>query len=322
MDQNLLLSAERLTLSPDIQRGCVHHDTFVIKNVPAAAYLRVSKDQASVLQSFATGSTVPEAFASLLKNRLCLPVREFYELVVKAHQAGILHSPNTRRPVRQAMRWPGLRAGFLLWPTVLMMVAALTWLAVRAPLLTGGWGPLMIGLGAALAALSIGRMLSASIMVGFGGEVYPCKSMGALIWVHGRWDLSDTRLLKPAEQALVTVVENLPLTLCLLATLWWFPSTAASVAAVWLLAWRPWGAGLPRRLANLLSRYPHLDTDTRFLFLPNQRPQLHWRPWWRRWDWRVCAIELAWAAGWALLVARIVLGALGLSFVEVATDWS
>lgn len=321
MDQNLLLSAERLTLNPDLQRGCVHHDTFVIKNVPAQTYLRVSKDQATVLQAFATGSTVPEAFAALLKDRLCLPVREFYELVVKAHHAGILCAGQLRRPVRQAIRWPGLNAGFLVWPTIVLIVTSFVWLGVRAPWFPDGWGPVAIGFVAALAALGLGRMLASSIMVGFGGEVYLCKPLASMVWLRGRWDLSDARLLRPSEQMQVAVAGNLPLTLCLLAALWKFPSMAAPVAVIWLLVWRPWGAGMPRRLANLLSRYPHLDTDSRFIFFPNQRPQLHWRPWWRRWDWRVCALELVWAAGWSLLVARIILGGLGLSFVEVATDW-
>jgi CRP-like cAMP-binding protein len=94
------------------------------------------------------------------------------------------------------------------------------------------------------------------------------------------------------------------------------------MAAVWLLLWRPWGAGLPRRLAGLLSRYPSLDTDSGFLFQANQRPQRHWRAAWVRWDWRVCAIELAWAAAWTLLVARLALYELGLSFMELAEDWS
>jgi CRP-like cAMP-binding protein len=70
-----------------------------------------------------------------------------------------------------------------------------------------------------------------------------------------------------------------------------------------------------------LSRYPHLDTDTHFLFLANQSPQLHWRPWWRRWDWRVCALELMWAATWSLLVAQVIFHGLGFSFMTVAGDW-
>lgn len=320
MDQNLLLTVERLSLNPDVQTGWSAHKTFVIKNVPAQTYLAVSAGQAAVLQLFAKGSTVPEVLSRLLGDAACPPLREFYELVVKAAQAGVLCAGPARTPPRKAIRWPELRAPFLFWPAAGAALASLVLLALRGPHL-GTPAPLVAGFGIALAALTLGQMLAAALLVGAGGEVYPKKRSASLALLHLRFDLRDGRLLRPVEQLSIALAANLPLTLCLLAASWKFPQAALPIAAVWLLTWRPWGAGLPRRLANLLSRYPDLDTDTGFLFLPNQRPQLHWRPWWRRWDWRVCAIELVWAAGWSLLVARIVIDELGLSFMEVAGDW-
>lgn len=318
MDQNLLLTVERLTLNPDIQRGWVANEVFVIKNVPAQTYLTVSLPQAEVLQAFAEGSTVPAAFARLLQSRGCPPLREFYELVVKACDAGILGGSSLRKPVRPPLNWPALRADFVLWPAAALAAGAFGWLAVRPPYLPGAWGPAVSGLAVALGMMSAGQMLAASLLKGAGGEVYPG-------WRPAGWplkfDLRDSRLLRPREQALIALAGNLPLTAALLVALGRFPQAALPVAAAWLLGWRPWGAGLPRRLAGLWSRYPHLDTDTRFRFSPNQRPQRHWREWWRRWDWRVCAVELGWAAGWTLLVGRVMLGELGLSFREVATDW-
>ncbi|MFA6960293.1 MAG: cyclic nucleotide-binding domain-containing protein [Opitutaceae bacterium] len=321
MDQNLLLTAEKLTLNPDVQRGWVSRGAFVIKNVTAQAYLTVSNEQALVLDAFAEGRTVPDVFARMLRDRFCLPLREFYELVVKAHQAGILCSTRSRKQPRRAIRWPSVRAFFLLWPSAFLAAVTLVWLACRTPLIVMAWEPLVMGFGVAMVALSMGQMLAGAMLAGAGGEVYPCPFLVSLGWLHLRLDLSDTRLLRPQEQALVVLVSNLPLSLALLAVSFRFPSEALSLAGVWLLAWRPWGAGLPRRLAALFSRYPYLDTDSQFLFLPNQRPQLHWRDWWRRWDWRVCAVELGWAAGWSLLVARITLDGLGLSFMDVFTDW-
>jgi CRP-like cAMP-binding protein len=322
MDQNLLLTAEKLTLNADIQRGWVTNRAFVIKNVPAQTYLVVSAAQAVVLQAFAEGSTVPAVLARLLQSRECLPLREFYELVVKAYRADILCAGSVRKPVKKPIRWPAVKAGFLLWPSVLLAAAVFIWLMVRAPLVPQEWPPLAVGTAVALVMLSLGQMLSAALLVNAGGEVYAGRRLAAVAGLHLRFDLRDIRLLRPGEQVLVMLAGNMPLTIALLVALCQAPFTAAPLAAVWLLAWRPWGEGLPRRLAGLLSRYPHLDTDREFLFLPNQRPQIHWRPWWRRWDWRVCAIELAWAAGWSLLVARLVLDELGLSFMEVATDWS
>ncbi|HSI08905.1 MAG TPA: cyclic nucleotide-binding domain-containing protein [Rariglobus sp.] len=321
MDQNLLLTVEKLTLNPDIQRGWVANKTFVIKNVPAQTYLTISAAQAVVLQTFAEPVTVPDAFARLLRGRDCLPLREFYELVVKAHQAGILCAGTVRKPVRKTVRWPALRAGYILWPAWVLVAAVFVWLAVRVPVLRADLTSLFIGAGASLVALILGQMLAAALLAGAGGEVYPKKRMATFAGLHLRLDLRDSCLLRPGERALIALGESLPLTVALIAGLCQLHELVLPMAAVWLLLWRPWGAGLPRRLAGLISRYPQLDTDSRFLFLPNQRPQHHWRAAWLRWDWRVCLIELVWAAAWTLLVARLVFGEMGVSFMDVADDW-
>ena len=321
MDQNLLLTVEKLTLNPDIRRGWVANKAFVIKNVPAQTYLTVSAAQAVVLQAFAEPITVPDAFARLLRGRDCLPLREFYELVVKAHQAGILCAGTVRKPVRKTIRWPVWRAGYLLWPASLLAAAVFVWLAVRVPVLPADLISWPVGAGASLAALVLGRMLAAALLAGAGGEVYPKKHMATFAGLPLRLDLRDTRLLRPGEQVLIVLGESLPLTAALIAGLGQFHDLVLPMAATWLLLWRPWGEGLPRRLAGLLSRYPQLDTDFGFLFLPNQRPQHHWRVAWLRWDWRVCLIEIVWAAVWTLLVARLVFGELGISFMDVADDW-
>ncbi|MBC8039276.1 MAG: cyclic nucleotide-binding domain-containing protein [Opitutaceae bacterium] len=321
MDQNLLLTVEKLSLNPDIQRGWVANKSFVIKNVPAQTYLTISAAQAVVLQTFAEPITVPDAFARLLRGRDCLPLREFYELVVKAHRAGVLCTGTMRKPVRKTIRWPAWRGGFLLWPTVALVVAVFVGLAVRTPLPPADWISPAVGACVALVMLSLGQMLAGALLAGLGGEVYPKKQLGTLGGWHLRLDLSDARLLRPGEQALIALAGSLPLTAALLLGLCRFPSISLPLAAAWLLVWRPWGGGLPRRLTALISRYPHLDTDSGFLFLANQRPQRHWRAAWQRRDWRVCVIELVWAAVWALLVARVALCELGLSFMEVAEDW-
>jgi CRP-like cAMP-binding protein len=321
MDQNLLLTIERLFLNPDIQRGWVANRTFVIKNVPAQTYLTVSAEQA-VLQVIAEGSTVPAAFARLLEGRECLPLREFYELVVKAHQAGILCAGKVRKPVRMTLRWPAFKAGWLVWPGATLAAGAGMWLTMRAPVVPEEWGPMAAGTAAGLVMLSLGQMLAATVLAGAGGEVYAGRRREWLTRLHVRLDLGDRRLLRPSEQGAVDLAGSLPLSAALLVVLGWFPQVAAPMVVMWLLAWRPWGAGLPRRLAGLLNRYPFLDTDSNFLFFSNQRPQRHWREWWRRWDWRVCLVELAWAVAWTLLVARLVLDGIGVSFTELTADRS
>jgi CRP-like cAMP-binding protein len=134
-----------------------------------------------------------------------------------------------------------------------------------------------------------------------------------------RLDLRDRRLLRPTEQATILLAMQAPLSLTVLAALLWAPSVVPVLGLVWMFLWRPWGGGLAQGLAALISRTPRLDTDSNFLFHLNQRPQLHWRPWWKRWDWRVCAMELAWAGIWTGFLAKLVLGALGMGFYEAVS---
>lgn len=316
MDQNLLLTAEKLMLNPDIQKGWSAHGAFVLKNLPGQTYLLVSNAQAAVLGAFTQPSTVPDVLARLLRERTCLPLREYYELVVKAYEAGVLITGQSRKPVRNTVPWPSLKVNpqLVIGSAATLTLVTFIQLVIRPPMVAETWPRVAIALALALVVWGLGRMLAAMFLVGIGGGVYGRFSASL------PFDLRDARLFRPLEQALIILGGNLPLTLWVLGLQLNFSSMAAPAAVIWLLAWRPWGQGIPRRLAGLLSRYPHLDTDTAFKFVPNNRPQLHWREWWRRWDWRVCAIELAWAAVWSLMVAHLALRELGLSFMDL-NDW-
>ncbi len=325
MEQNLLLTAEQLKLSAELQSGWCSRGGFVIKNVPAQVYMAVNREQAVVLDAFAEGATVPEVFARLLRERRCPPLREFYELVLKAVQAGILCSGPSRRPPRSALNWPGWQPPHgALGLAAATAFAALIGLAWRSLETTGDWSMAGVIAGSlvALVGLFAGQALAATILAGAGGEIYGRSVSKSLFLKHLRLDLRDRLLLRPMEQVLILLAGQAPLSLIVLAALVWAPSLVPPLGLAWMFLWRPWGGGLAQGLAALLSRTPKLDTDSNFLFHPNQRPQLHWRPWWKRWDWRVCAIELAWAGIWTVFLAKVVLGAMGVGFYEaVSRDW-
>jgi CRP-like cAMP-binding protein len=322
MEQNLLLTAEQLKLSTELQSGWCSRGGFVIKNVPAQVYLAVNREQAVVLDAFSEGSTVPEVFARLLRERRCPPLREFYELVLKAVQAGVLISGPSRKPPRSALNWPGWQPGQrALWPAVASALAALAGLGWRSLETTVVWSTAGVIVGAVVAAIALaaGQALAATILAGAGGEVYGRPLSKSLFFVHARLDLRDRLLLRPMEQVLILLAGQAPLSLITLAALVWAPSVVPPLGLAWMFLWRPWGGGLAQGLTALISRTPRLDTDSNFLFHPNQRPQMHWRPWWKRWDWRVCVIELVWAGIWTAFLAKLVLGVLGVGFYEMVS---
>jgi len=101
MDVNLILSAQTLCLAPQLKRSGLINGLFVLKNVPAKTYLRVSPEQWIILQQFVVPRTVPAVLGSTIRNRQCLRLGEFFELILKALRANILLEPGIGpEPVR------------------------------------------------------------------------------------------------------------------------------------------------------------------------------------------------------------------------------
>src|SRR5688572_32986794 len=94
MDQhaNLLLSAEVLRRENGIIRGQSVGNSVAFKRIRSQTYLIVDKLQAGVLAEFAQPKNVPEALENCISTRKCPSLGEFYDLILKAHRAGMLRS--------------------------------------------------------------------------------------------------------------------------------------------------------------------------------------------------------------------------------------
>src|SRR5471032_2391237 len=93
MDLNLILSAQTFCLPPQFQLSQRINGLLVIKNVPAKTYLRVTPEQWMILKQFEKPRTVPDVLGEAIQERQCLPLSEFFELILKALQAHILLDP-------------------------------------------------------------------------------------------------------------------------------------------------------------------------------------------------------------------------------------
>lgn len=90
-DQKTLLSTVSLRLSPLCKVVKYGPGRVVVKQVPGRAYLHLSGLQWDALRSFGElGLTVPQVLFKLISDRSCPPLREFYEVVLKAVDAAIL----------------------------------------------------------------------------------------------------------------------------------------------------------------------------------------------------------------------------------------
>ncbi|MCS6301482.1 MAG: hypothetical protein H2170_15540 [Opitutus sp.] len=195
VDQRTLLTASTLRLSNQLRIAHTRPDRVIVKYQPGRRYLVLTPLQWQALETFAEGRTVPGVLLELIGQRRTIPLREFYEIVVKAFDAGILQM--SQQPVPPAVApavWRGSTQGKpARWLALLAMAAASITIILRPLPLPQHAGHLAIGWLLTCVAISLGYLLAACVVRGAGCEVYHPQ----LLWrrtIHPRFraDLDDT----------------------------------------------------------------------------------------------------------------------------------
>lgn len=318
-DTNLLLSAEKLQLEPGLLRGCHVRGTFALKRVSSQTYLAVSELQARVLEEFTQARNVPDALESCIRRRTCPPLREFYDLIVKAHRVGVLRSeelesegppPILRPPARWFVSLPP-KAGLALCGAG--VIATLVALALRVPVLSLAARDLFSGWLSVCGALSLGHLLAASALRGAGCEVHRPHLRWLTFTPHFAIERDDRCMTDRIGRAAILALTLLPLALATAAALWLHqPWVAFPLVALFVLC-RPVGRTIAGGLLLLLRREPLLATDSAPLFDARLSLVEQWQVAWRRFDGRVAAIQCALGLLWALALGFIAYRTVGLS---------
>jgi CRP-like cAMP-binding protein len=330
-DHDLLLSAEHLRLESGLARGEAMRGVFTFKRIPSRTYLTVDALQAQVLDEFSQSVNVPTALENCIRKRTCPPLRDFYDLVLKAHRAGVLRAeeigaegpPDARhRPVGWA---PKLPARLWLALTILGSLAAAAAGALHPPSIPSalrGWAE---GWAVACGALSLGYALAASVLRGAGGEVYRPHLRWLSFTPHFAVDLDDSCMVGRGARAAVFAAVLLPLALTSAVALWQQAAWSLVPALALLFALRPVGGGAISRLLPLLRRRPPIDTDRAPLFDAPMEVLEEWRTLWRRFELRVAAVQVVAALAWTFALGVAAERFLGISFVQVWAEraaWS
>jgi CRP-like cAMP-binding protein len=319
MDEQIALTVETLRLNPALRRSGNRERTtaggevFVVKNLPARKYLTVTAEQWALLQNFVAPSTVPMVLRTAFRNRTCLPLREFYELVLKARRAGVLEAGgHDDRMGPRATAWP---VAISPWLPVILACASfapaiilLTLLPLGQP---GTWQDFAIGWGMLMAALSIGYFLAASVLRGGGGEIYGCGFHLLHPIPHFKTELWDACMTSRFTEAGVICSRMFPVMAAAGLLSWSRPEWSLPLQLALLVMLRPFFGGNIPRLLFLILRGRVPDSHKDFLFSLN-----------RRWRARVklslskmspgyIAARLAWGAAWIVLLVTVALRALG-----------
>jgi len=320
LDTNLLLSAERLQLEPGLVRGKNVRGTFTLKRVSSQTYLVVNELQAHVLEEFTQPCNVPDALENCIRRRTCTPLREFYDLIIKAHRVGVLRSeeldaegppPVLRPPVRWLVSLPP-KASLLL--ACASLVATLVTLVLRVPVLSLHGLDLLYGWLAVCGALSLGHVLAASTLRGAGCEVHRphlrwITLAPRLRWLtftpHFAFELDDRCMADRIGRAATLAVTLLPLAVTTTVALWFRQSwVLVPLAALFVFCW-PVGDTVAGNLLLLLRRRPLLATDGAPLFDARLSLIEQWRVAWERFDGRVAAVQCGLGLCWGLILGFI-----------------
>jgi CRP-like cAMP-binding protein len=313
MDEQLVLTAQTLRLNPDLRRADAAGEVFVVKNIPSRKYLTVSMEQWNLLRNFANPATVPDVLRAVILNRTCLPLREYYELVLKAHRAGVLQSQHQLHPQARAVRWfLSLNAWIPIFFTVLSLAAAIALLALRPFPLPGEWPQpalfnLLVEWVILAAALSLGQVLGAAVLKSGGGEIYEPRFRWLRPIPYFGVSFDDACMTTPLTQTGIWCARLFPVAASA-AALWFYrPEWGALHVVTLLVMLRPFADGCMPAMLSTLCRGLVLDTQKNFLFSLNRRWKVRIKFGLSRLSIPYLAARLAWGLLWIVLVVFVAL---------------
>ena len=273
MEINLLLTAKRLELAGQLTQSEPSGGVIVLKNVPERTYLTITPKQWKLLAMFRQPQTVPRLLETIIEERQCPPLGEYYELILKAVRARILIEADQTQGLVEASNWPvALRPQKLRYAVWTLLAVGLGFTVALHPVLPVNVVQASASLGAMILAIFLGAALSASFLSGAGGEIYLSKR---------RWiDLVDVCMLPPADQRIVLLA---PMTLMATATgllTWQRPEWSFFPFVGLMLQLRPVLNGPVNRMIRAGAEPRLSDAEHSFLFPLNRTPRRRWRLLW------------------------------------------
>lgn len=270
MEINLLLTAIRLQLAPQLAHGELAGGLRMVKNIPERTYLAVTPKEWQILALFQEPQTVPHLLETVIEQRLCPPLGELYELVLKAVREKILVEANHIAVTVPAANWPvSLRPKPLRHFLGALLLVGLVLTAALHPAFPATAWDAFASIGALVLAVAAGIALSASLLRGAGGEVY--VSRGWFVSVQ------DACMLAPDAQRQVLLA---PVTILATATgflTWQRPEWSFFPLVGLLIMLRPILGGRIGRIIQAAAPHRLSDAQHSFIFPLNRTPRMRWR---------------------------------------------
>ena len=266
MEINLTLTAKTLQLAAHLEHSVTSGGVLYIKNVPERTYLAVTPKEWNLLKKFQVSHTVPAVLEASIDERICPPLGEFYELILKAVRAHILVTPGYTVPSVGAATWPlvvkpkSLRYGLwiLLWCGLGLTVALQPTIPKSVP-------DVLAGLVLTVLTTALGATLTASLIRGAGGEVY----------VSHRWVIrtADLCMLPPADQKVILIAPLASFAVCTGLLAWHKPEWSLLPLLGFIVILRPIFFGRVSQMIRVQAGRRLSDSEHDHIFPPNRTPR-------------------------------------------------
>ena len=307
LDQFTLLTATKLRLAEELRTTELRVDRIVVKYQPGRRYLVCTQAQWQLLQGFRSPRTVPDLLIEIIPEGRCPPLREFYELIVKAGHHGILQAEGQRLPPPEPpAAWPCSLSGVVLrWSAVMSIAFSLLMVFLRGLHLRDDFWPLALGWLLAAGAVSTGFALAACAVKGAGADVYHPQFRWKVPLPHFHVDLDDA-VMGGRETAIDAALLRLtPLFVVIGLVAFRLPELMFPLLCVLFFDLSPLWPSPVSDLLRTLYRDPRLATTHDFMFVENRLFTLLL---WSRLkfaDRRFLLISTGCALAWLLVVSLI-----------------
>lgn len=273
LDQNTLLTVIELQCAEACRTAQIAPEKIIVKYDPARTYLTMTPMQWRAIRAFvAPGRSVPQVLFQLIMDRGCVPLREFYELVVKAVQCGVLQSeghppPAAVKPASWRTEIAGKRVRIGAVMAILAALGAMIAWPMQLPShalhLFAGW---LI----TCATISLGYWLAAGVTRRANAELYAPQFRWKTLCPHFHVDLDDAIMGGPQVVADTGLARMGPLFLVLAVVAVAAPYLALPLfcAVLWLLSPFWWSPGFV--VIHAIYGGPQNDATWHFRFEPNQ----------------------------------------------------
>jgi CRP-like cAMP-binding protein len=327
MDLQLLFTAERLQLNPHISKGVDSNGRFTLKTLDTGGYLTIDRLQLGALLAFNKPTTVPEALRTLIIERKCPALRDFYELVLKAQRIGVLQTGPS--PVSQLvpLMWKfGLPSKVARWLGAGTILLGLLALSISPPELQGMGamqflGFLVVGYILSILAISLGNVLGVSALHAAGGDGFHPRIGLPWLFPHFTVNLRDSLLAESSAQLGIHLVRLAPIALLVTILCLFKPAVALLPVMIFLTMIRPCFGGAVNEAIHAGFGKPVLDTSRNLIFPANKSWGGLQHSAWMHFDPPVIAARLAWAILWIAGVTIFAIRAVGFSSAELSFGW-